>query len=319
MHQVLITGSSGYIGTSIAEALFNNGYKLKLASRKKHILCKNQKVSHIKVSKDFAAMSWRNYLNEVDTIIFCAGVAHEDEKKLNNQEIESFYDVNLKAASNLAKQAKDAKISKFIYLSTAGIHGRFSKEKITELSQIVIENNYTKSKFLAEKSLNNIFKGTEVDLVILRIPMVYGFRAPGNPRKSVELLKKGFVPVKGLNNNKRSFIFIENLKSAILFLMKTEDRSGTFCLSDSFNYSTLQYFEMLATIHKIPFKAIFVPKFVFYIFAFITRKSVFKSLYSDMEISNEKFFHIFKWTPPFDSKSKVIKYSLNEGSKKEYY
>ena len=88
MDNVLITGSSGYIGTSIAEALFNNGYKLKLASRKKHILCKNQKVSHIKVSKDFAAMSWSNYLNEVDTIIFCAGVAHEDEKKVNNNEIE---------------------------------------------------------------------------------------------------------------------------------------------------------------------------------------------------------------------------------------
>ena len=63
MDNVLITGSSGYIGTSIAEALFNNGYKLKLASRKKHILCKNQKVSHIKVSKDCTFCQFEKYFS----------------------------------------------------------------------------------------------------------------------------------------------------------------------------------------------------------------------------------------------------------------
>ena len=304
MKRVLITGASGYIGSSLAEFLLEEGYELMLASRTKSILSKFERVQNVPVLENFSSMRWANYLQNINTIIFCAGVAHLTKHQIKSAP-NSYYDINVKAATNLASQAKSLGIKKFIYISTIGINGKQSKSEIDENSREYTHDSYTRSKLIAERALEKIFLDADVDLVIFRIPMVYGLNAPGNPRKALKLLLSGMAPVGGLRHNQRSFIFIENLKSAVHAVVQSQGKSGLFCVSDGFIYSTYSYFQMLALLNNITFKVIYIPISVFKFFRYLTKNPIIDSIIGDMAVSNQKFSNVFDWIAPYKTITEV--------------
>ena len=136
---ILITGSTGFIGSYILEILLKKKYKVfKLVRNKK---LKNDEI-FCDLSDPNSILSLKNKI-KVDVIIhFGAYIS------FNNQDLNEIYNSNILGTACLVSLAKIWN-SKFIFASTALIHGLNTK-KINIKSKIVNDHPYTHSKWLGE-------------------------------------------------------------------------------------------------------------------------------------------------------------------------
>ena len=116
------------------------------------------------------------------------------------------------------------------------------------------------------------------------------------------------LPFKRLNN-KRSYIYIENLINAILFLIKKDVYDGkTFYLSDSQYISTNELSILIAKYLEKKARLFFMPlniiKFLLIIFG---RTDLYNKTMEDFIIDSNQFEKDTGWIPP---------YKLSEGIKK---
>jgi len=216
---ILITGSSGYIGS--------------------HIVNKSKKLFNFnKFSLQTHTLQTINF-NNIDTVLHCAAIVHK-KNKLN---FAKYYKINTKYPVELAKRAKQNGVNHFVFLSTIAIYDD-SLEMIVEKSKINPTTFYGKSKLEAERQLLELCDNNFL-ISIIRIPMVYGKGAPGNITTLIQMVK--YLPIIPLGNikNKRSFIYIENLSNLVnkIIINKTK---GIFLGCDDKAISTSQFVELIA-------------------------------------------------------------------------
>ena len=119
MKNVLITGSTGYIGSAVVGNLVQrSGYKLVLPVRRldvsPHRSCRQVLIKDI---GDLPPSVFR----EVEVVVHLAGKAHDlsGSKELPNE----IRRVNLDVTKELAKSALSAGVKKFVYISSVGVCG----------------------------------------------------------------------------------------------------------------------------------------------------------------------------------------------------
>jgi nucleoside-diphosphate-sugar epimerase len=73
-------------------------------------------------------------------------------------------------------------VKRFIFLSSVGVNGAISmpNKPFTEIDVPAPHSEYALSKLEAEIELFEISKKTQMEVVAIRPPMVYGYSAPGN-------------------------------------------------------------------------------------------------------------------------------------------
>ena len=112
--QVLVTGANGFIGSACVDE-FSKYFPVKSLSRGEVRLQKN--VSHYALALQ-EHESIYNVLNGVDVIIHTIGVAHEVS---NKSDLDYYREVNTVLTLNLAKQAAEAGVKRFIYVSSVNV------------------------------------------------------------------------------------------------------------------------------------------------------------------------------------------------------
>jgi nucleoside-diphosphate-sugar epimerase len=203
MKRVLITGLTGYIGTSLNAYLVKQGnkYQIDMLSVRDDVW----------KSKDFSVY---------DTTIHVAGIAHRKETPENAQ---SYYLINRDLAIEIAEKAKKDGCPHFVFMSSMSVYG-MNTGVITKDTKPVPKSNYGKSKMQAEIKISEL-EDTAFRVCILRPPMVYGKGCKGNFQSVVKIVQK--LPVFPVVNNKRSMIFIDNLCSFIQYCID-ESLSGIY-------------------------------------------------------------------------------------------
>ncbi len=255
--KILITGSNGYLGNT-----FINQYKNKYEFKKFSLL--NQKIEDI------------NFDN-IDIVLHCAALVHQKVE----HPYEKYYEVNVKYPVKLAKLAKQNAVKQFVFISTIAVYGE-EKEKLDENTICNPITLYGKSKLEAEKELLQLNDDNFI-VSIIRPPMIYGKNAPGNIDSLVKLVKKLPVIPLGKIENKRSFIYIQNL-CYIVDEVITQEKSGIFLASDDEAISTSRLIELVA---KNLDKKIYLVKIPFFESLLkILKPSFHKRLYGSLEIDN---------------------------------
>lgn len=99
---------------------------------------------------------------------------------------------------------------------------------------------YAQSKLEAEQALFNLGLKTGMEIVVIRPPMVYGINAPGNFKSLMQWIRKSIpLPLGAVKNNRRSFIFLDNLLDLIAICLTHERAAGEiFLASDGEDIST---------------------------------------------------------------------------------
>jgi nucleoside-diphosphate-sugar epimerase len=90
--------------------------------------------------------------------------------------------VNVDGTLNLARQAAEAGVSRFVFVSSIKVNGEETGEgmRFTADQLPAPEDAYGISKLEAEQALRALAEETGMEVVIIRPPLVYGAGVKGN-------------------------------------------------------------------------------------------------------------------------------------------
>ena len=248
MKSILITGASGFVGKALTHALDIDGNQIIGVVRKSHSLSSSN-CSQLIVENISSDTEWSDALNNVDVVIHTAARAHV-LKDSSIDALEEFRKVNTAGTINLAKQAAEADVKRFVFISSIGVNGNSNSQAFTETDLPNPQEAYAVSKFEAELELLALAEHTSMEVVIIRPPLVYGPNAPGNFGNLLKWVKRGMILPLGAVHNKRSFVALDNLVDFIVYCSdarKTPKAANQlFLISDGEDVSTTQLLNKVA-------------------------------------------------------------------------
>lgn len=310
MRKILITGGTGFIGRNLS---LMNEFKDAYFLGRKNIYSFNNFI-HCELSYE---NDYRHILKDFDIVIHLAARVHAKRKLKYSDELNKHVDMNAKLTSNLALQASEVGVKKFIFLSTIKVNGDNTKldEKFDESSEIKPNDPYGISKAMAENKLKEIMRSSNMSCVIIRPAMVYGDLEKGNLPKLLKLIKYGF-PLPFLKvENKRSMISINNLCDFIRFCVNEKVKNVIIPISDKENISTTQLVNTLASASSIKLRIFHIPNHIMKrILRVIGQNGLWIRLFESLEIDNSYAVKELGWEQPFKQHDELIKFvnkSLN--------
>ena len=260
MKKILITGASGFIGQSLIKYLSKLNKSIRGTLRSNSFFLNNE-IEHVLVKNINHKTNWNKSLNNIDCIVHCAGIAHiiKQKEKLVEQKI--YRSVNVDGTKQLAEQAAEAKVRRLIFLSSIKVNGestgnfyvdKFQNEQkksvFTHKDLANPQDLYAKSKLQAEKVLWEISSRTGLEVVVVRLPLVYGYGAKGNLARLIKLVKSGIPLPLSLVQNQRSMIGIDNLVDLLNHCIDHPEASKkTFLASDGKDLSTSKLIKLIAS------------------------------------------------------------------------
>lgn len=286
--RVLITGSSGFIGTF----LLRNEKRVIFKRVLRGLEVSGQNVYSI--DRLDSKTNWEGAFEGVDAVLHLAAMNND-----KSASIESFDEVNHLGTLNLAKASAQAGVRRFVFLSTSHVLGSCSDGyALDETMKESPQSPYAVSKFAAERSLKSLEKETGMEIVIVRPSFVYGYGKQNNFSKLVDLVKKLPVLPFGFAHKMRSFISVANLAD-FLYLCLTHPRAKgeTFLISDS-NVSLRDFTNEIAKgLNKKRFQ-IPIPVVLFTLIGKLTGKSpIIEQIFGEFQVNSSKAFSLLGWKP----------------------
>ena len=203
----------------------------------------------------------------------------------------------------LADQAIKAGVKKFIYLSSIGVNGTQSYKPFTEQDLPKPIEGYSMSKYLSENVLLNIASNSEMNVTIVRLPMVYGPNAPGNFALLTKILKMRIpLPFKYELDNRRSFLSIYNLVEFIYMCIDFNSvKNKIYLLADSQRYSTRDFITKVARLNDLEPNFFSINYILLqYLLKLVGKSHLINSLFGSLEVDISTVTRDFEWTPRFD-------------------
>ena len=254
----------------------------------------------IPVGEICAQTQWSRALLGVTVVVHLAARVHMMTETSNNT-FEDFHAVNTEGTLNLAWQAAAAGVRRFIFLSTIKVNGEGRKTAYLEADNPDPQDAYAASKCEAERGLWAISAETGMEVVVLRVPLVYG---PGVGANFFQLLKavdQGWpLPLGGINN-RRSLLYVGNLIDAILCAFQHPKAANQlFLLSDGQDVSTTQLVTWLVQALSKQTRLFSVPeRLLRSVAGVVGNSSAVDRLFGSLYLDSTKIQRELGWSPPF--------------------
>ena len=180
MTKILLTGSSGFVGSNLFDALHQDFELFGLDITKNGKLPENR-VYGWDVLSDLPA---------VDVIIHLAGKAHDTT---NTAEEKEYFEVNLNLTQKIFDYFLQSKAKKFIFFSTVKAVADSVEGILNEETTPNPKTAYGKSKLAAEQYINRQPIPDDKLVYILRPCMIHGPGNKGNLNLLYSIVKKAFL------------------------------------------------------------------------------------------------------------------------------
>ncbi|HEM6777217.1 TPA: NAD-dependent epimerase/dehydratase family protein, partial [Legionella pneumophila] len=301
MAKILITGATGFIGRSLVPALLSEGHDVRCAVLQ---LDSTLQAEQIVINNLEVHTDWTDALRNVEIVIHLAARVHI-MKEYATSSLDEYCKINSIATKNFVEQAAQNNVKRFIFLSTIKVHGEFSQNNLpfSEDCRTQPEDPYAKSKLYAEQFIQEICQNARMEFVILRPPLVYGPYVKANFLRILQLVDKKWPLPFGSIYNKRTFIYIDNLVSAISAVVSEPSAANqVYLVADDCSWSLTQLVQTLS--RKMNTKLFLIPipvQILIFLFKLCGLKNINTRLFSSLEVSNEKIKSQLGWTPPVSS------------------
>lgn len=242
---VLVTGANGFIGRVLAARLVETREGETRGSVRRPGTQLPAGVQPAVVGELGTDTDWSLALAGVDCVIHTAGRAHVLRSEPDSAA--AFRKANVEGALSIARQAMDAGVRRFIFISSIGVNGaRTYGTPFSEGADPQPHAEYARSKLEAEVELAALCAGSKMELTIIRPPLVYHWNAPGNFRRLLGILARGWPLPFGAIDNRRSMVSLTNL---VNFIEVCIDHPGaaneTFVVADGDDVSLPRMIHLL--------------------------------------------------------------------------
>lgn len=298
--KVLVTGATGFVGRALCAHLAATGHAVIPAVRCGSRLPHEEVVGDIGSSTD-----WRTALAGCDTVVHLAARVHVMRDEATDR-LTEFRAVNTQGTLNLARQAAQAGLRRFVFISTIKINGEGRDAAYRETDAPAPEDAYAISKWEAEQGLQQIAQETGLEVVILRPPLVYGPGVKANFLRLMQTVQRGWPLPLGAIRNRRSLLYLGNFVDAIRVCVEHPAAAGqTFQVDDGQPVSTPDLIRAVARAMGRPAHLLAVPVNVLeFAGALLGKRAAVARLTGSLWVDSSLIRSHLGWTPP---------YSMEEG------
>ncbi len=210
MNVVWMSGAGGFVGRHLAERLLQDGCRVICLLRSEGAAASELRKlgAEIVLGDLLEPEGFRESLAGVDRIFHLAA-AYRD----GGTSRADFMRINVDATGKLLEMAAKSGVGRFIYCSTVGVHGDCKGVPLSESAACVPQEEYGRSKHLAEGLVRIAAAGLGLQMVIIRPVGIYG---PGDWRLGklfVSIARKRFFMI-GKGNNRYHLTYIDDLVEA---------------------------------------------------------------------------------------------------------
>lgn len=241
MQKILITGASGFLGKEICSTLRVRGIPFVAAVRA------NPKQNQVEVGDLTSTTNWSDSLPGCDVVIHLAARVHVMADNACGT-LSAYRSVNVDATINLARQAVEHGVKRFVFVSSVKVNGASTSDKpFSALDRPAPADPYGQSKFEAECALRKLSDETGLELIIIRPPLIYGPGVRANFLKLMQLVKLGVPLPFGNIRNRRSLVALDNVIDLLILCAYHPNAVGkTFMVSDDEDVSLPSLIALIA-------------------------------------------------------------------------
>jgi len=221
--KVLVTGSSGTIGTRLCEQLITNGFKVAGVDWKQNKW--NKDINKITIIGDLRDKKTFDKLpKDFDLIIHLAANARVYDLVVNPDMAMD----NITTIYNTLEFARKSNIKRFMFSSSREVYGNTAKTilKECEADMVNCESPYSASKISGEVLLRSYHKCYETDYIVFRFSNVYGMYDDSDRviPLFIRLCKKGSDLTVFGKNKTLDFTYIDDNINGIILCIKNFDK-----------------------------------------------------------------------------------------------
>lgn len=292
MNKVLVTGATGFVGQALCNELIRRGVDTVRTSRQRRT------EGLIAVGDINGATNWCEALTGCDTVFHLAARVHVMNDTSDNP-LETYRVVNTEGTLSLAKQAVQAGVKQFVFVSSIkvlGEEGHFTENSIPNPT-----DPYGVSKLEAEQALIQLGAKTGMSVKIIRPPLVYGPGVSANFLRLLNAVKKGIPLPLALANNKRSLIFVGNLVDALIACgMSEQNGERIYLIDDGKPVSTAELIEAMAEALQVKPKLLALPTSLIKVLAtLLGKKQAAQRLLGTLTVDSTSIVRDLNWKPPY--------------------
>ena len=239
MTLALVTGATGLVGRALCAELLEHGWQVRAAMRS---MGRIERVEAF-ATGDLPQASWDAALNGVEVVFHLAAAVH-------SRGTEALYHaVNVAGTERLALAAVRAGVRRLVFVSTIKVNGEspLPGKPFRAADAPQPRDGYARSKWKAEQVLAEIAASSQIEVVIVRPPLVYGPGVRANFLRLMQLADSGLpLPLASIRN-RRSLVFSRNLASLLRACGNhSAAAAGVFLAADGEDLSTPELVRRIA-------------------------------------------------------------------------
>ncbi len=304
--RILVSGSNGFIGAALCKELIRGRHSLVYTVRKST----GSETGFVSGQIDGSTL-WSAALSGCNTVVHLAARVHVLRDTVRDS-LAAFRQVNVDGTLNLARQAAASGVRRFIYLSSIKVNGEATESFCSHLypdrkrscfredDNIDPQDKYALSKWEAEQGLLRIAQETDMEIVIIRPPLVYGPGVKANFLTMMQWLHKGVPLPLGAIQNKRSLVALDNLVDLIVTCLDHPAAANqVFLAGDGEDLSTPDLLRRLGSALGKPARLLPVPVSLLKVGAAILgRRDIAQRLCESLQVDISKARNVLGWKPP---------------------
>lgn len=295
-----VTGANGFVGRALCSEAVKRGIVVRGITRSPCILPAG--VENVAVGNVDGGTLWTHALNGCDVIVHLAARVHIMSDK-SSDPLAEFRRVNTQGTIRLAQCAVEVGVRRLVNVSSIGVNGASTRDDLSFTDQDVPDphNPYSLSKWEAEQALQRISLQSQIEIVTVRPPLIYGPGVGGNYLRLLGAVYRGIpLPLAGTRNF-RDLLFVGNLADLLIVCaFHPVAKGNTYLVSDGTPVPTHALLRGLARALGVPSRLFPVPPFLLQTLGNMTGYTAeFERLLSSLRVDSTKVRTELDWFPPF--------------------
>ena len=292
---IMVTGSTGFVGYPLCKKINENGGQLRRALRQVGAE-EGAVVGDLGPDTDFSEA-----LDGVDAVVHLAARVHVMQDDAVDP-LAEFRRVNVEGTLNLARQAAEKGVRRFVFVSSIKVNGETTRpgQPFTADDAAAPIDPYGISKYEAEQALLSLAAESEMEVAIIRPPLVYGPGVKANFLSMMRWLDKGIPLPFGAIHNQRSLVALDNLMDLILLCIEHPAAANqVFLVSDGEDMSTTELLRRTAAALGRSARLVPVPQWLLEQgLKMVGKAGLSQRLAANLQIDIGKTQALLGWVPP---------------------